>query len=147
MSNHFKDDLIFIEKYNADKVISIIYYDGGKKLFYVKRFKAELVSKPTMLFNNTKDSYLENLSTLKKPIAKLSFKKEVGKEREHASIDLSDFIAVKGQNAKGKIISKKKIIDIEIFDFNDNNNKSASDNINDNSTLNDANNHQITLDL
>ena len=147
LSNHFKDDLIFIEKYNADKVISIIYYDGGKKLFYVKRFKAELVSKPTMLFNNTKDSYLENLSTLKKPIAKLSFKKEVGKEREHASIDLSDFIAVKGQNAKGKIISKKKIIDIEIFDFNDNNNKSASDNINDNSTFNDANNHQITLDL
>ena len=39
-SNHFKDDLIFIEKYNADKVISIIYYDGGKKLFYVKRFKS-----------------------------------------------------------------------------------------------------------
>lgn len=147
LSNHFKDDLIFIEKYNADKVISIIYYDGGKKLFYVKRFKAELVSKPTMLFNNTKDSYLENLSTLKKPIAKLSFKKEVGKEREHASINLSDFIAVKGQNAKGKIISKKKIIDIEISDFNDNNNKSASDNINDNSTFNDANNHQITLDL
>tara|TARA_B100000989_G_C19527828_1_gene467891 strand:+ start:1100 stop:3646 length:2547 start_codon:yes stop_codon:yes gene_type:complete len=147
LSNHFKDDLIFIEKYKADKVISIIYYDGGKKLFYVKRFKAELVSKPTMLFNNTKDSYLENLSTLKKPIAKLSFKKEVGKEREHARIDLSDFIAVKGQNAKGKIISKKKIIDIEIFDFNDNNNKSVSDNFNDNSTFNDNNNHQITLDL
>ena len=52
--NHFSDDLILIEKHEPEKVINIIYYDGAKKLFYLKRFKAEIVSKPTLLFSGKK---------------------------------------------------------------------------------------------
>ena len=112
--NHFSDDLVLIEKYDPEKVISIIYFDGAKKLFYLKRFKAEIVTKPTLLFTGKKDSYLENVTTLFNPVAKLTFKKEVGKDRQFLNIEIPDFISVKSQNAKGKILSKKKIIDIEI---------------------------------
>ena len=112
--NHFSDDLILIEKYDPEKVICIIYFDGAKKLFYLKRFKAEIVTKPTLLFTGKKDSYLENVTTLFNPVAKLTFKKEAGKDRQFLNIEIPDFISVKSQNAKGKILSKKKIIDIEI---------------------------------
>ena len=112
--NHFDDDLILIEKYSVDTVISLIYFNGNKNLFYVKRFIPEIVSKPTMLFNFSKGSYLENVTTDINPVLELLFKKENGRERETKSIDLSNFISVKGQSAKGKILSKKKIFEIEI---------------------------------
>ena len=63
--NHFSDDLILIEKYDPEKVISIIYFDGAKKLFYLKRFKAEIVSKPTLLFNVKKDLPFQALEKIK----------------------------------------------------------------------------------
>ena len=146
--NHFSDDLILIEKHDPEKVISIIYFDGAKKLFYLKRFKAEIVSKPTLLFNGKKESYLENVTTLNKPVAKLTFKKEAGKDRQFLNVELSDLISVKGQNTKGKILSKKKIIDIEIS-----NKETDSENLvkvtNDKKSIRDDSNfnNQISLNL
>ena len=145
--NHFSDDLILIEKYDPEKVISIIYFDGAKKLFYLKRFKAEIVTKPTLLFTGKKDSYLENVTTLFNPVAKLTFKKEAGKDRQFLNIEIPDFISVKSQNAKGKILSKKKIIDIEISKketesenlvkvTNDKNSSTAESNFNNQISLN-----------
>ena len=32
ISNHFNDDFLIIEKLNVEKPISIIYYDGNKKV-------------------------------------------------------------------------------------------------------------------
>ena len=38
ISNHFDDDMINIEKNNFNKPISVIYFDGNKKSYYIKRF-------------------------------------------------------------------------------------------------------------
>src|SRR5690554_1016446 len=38
VSTHFESDLILIEKWNPQKPLTIIYYNGEKEDFYVKRF-------------------------------------------------------------------------------------------------------------
>ena len=38
LSNHFSDDILIIEKFNPNKALSAIYFDGNKEEFFVKRF-------------------------------------------------------------------------------------------------------------
>jgi len=35
---HFDDDLIMIEKLNMKRPVTIVYYDGDKEAYFVKRF-------------------------------------------------------------------------------------------------------------
>ena len=38
------DDIIFLEKFDPNKVYTAVYYDGDSKNYFVKRFKVELKS-------------------------------------------------------------------------------------------------------
>ena len=41
LTAHFDEDMIVLEKWNPNKPISAIYYDGEKERYYVKRFLIE----------------------------------------------------------------------------------------------------------
>jgi len=44
LTNHFDDKMLLIEKYDADKVYTVIHYDGKSKNYYVKRFTFDDIS-------------------------------------------------------------------------------------------------------
>ena len=46
LSTKFEDDMILIEKWNPEKPLSAIYYDGDSKVYMIKRFLADKSTKP-----------------------------------------------------------------------------------------------------
>src|SRR5690606_32267738 len=89
-------DVVLIEKFDIKKVISAIYYDGGTKTFFVKRFNVETttVNKRFNFITDHKQSYLKTVSTSSQPQVSATLLK--GKEEEVVEYDLDMLIDVKG---------------------------------------------------
>ncbi len=64
------DKVIFIEKFNPEKVVSAVYVDMDKKQFMVKRFKIETTTlKSKFLFiKEGEGNYVETVTTIDEPI-------------------------------------------------------------------------------
>ena len=110
LTTHFDEDLISIEKWNPEKPITAIYFDGDKQDFYVKRFLVEDTDNKTLFISDHEDSYLELASTDLLTVIELSFVKPRGKEsKPNEIINLKDFISVKGLKALGNKLSYNKV--------------------------------------
>ncbi|MEN2283038.1 DNA gyrase/topoisomerase IV subunit A [Algoriphagus sp. SE2] len=109
-------NVILIEKFDQDKIISAIYYDGGSKTFYVKRFQIETttLNKKFNFITDHKQSYLKVVSTEKQPQASVVFMK--GKDEEVMEYDLDMLIDVKGWKAIGNKLSSYTIKDIKLIE-------------------------------
>ncbi|WP_242135847.1 DNA gyrase/topoisomerase IV subunit A [Aestuariivivens marinum] len=114
---HFDDDMIVLEKWVPKKPISVIYYNGEKELYYVKRFLIENEGKEESFISDHPNSQLEIVSTDWKPMAEVVFAKERGKDRkDNMQVDLEAFIAVKGITALGNQLTKDRINQINLLD-------------------------------
>jgi len=151
LSTHFDEEIIVIEKFNPAKPISAIYFDGKKERYFIKRFKVEVKSKKLNFITQHKNSFLEIVSTDWRPQAKVVFVKEKGKDRKTATINLEEFITVKGIKAMGNILSNKKIKEINLLKPLPYNIETETEKITqekDTTKIKDADdNKQISLDL
>ncbi len=110
---HFNDAMIVLEKWDPKKPISVIYWEGEKELFYVKRFLIENPDKEEKVISDHSKSYLETVFTDYRPVVELVFAKKRGKERqENTEIKLENFISIKGISALGNQLTKNKLIEI-----------------------------------
>jgi topoisomerase-4 subunit A len=113
MSMHFDDDMIVLEKWDPRKPITVIYWEGEKELFYVKRFVIDNPEKDEIVITDHPKSYLEKVFTDYKPIAQIVFVKERGKDRkENIELNLEEFISIKGITAMGNQLTKDKVLEI-----------------------------------
>ncbi|WP_310991825.1 DNA gyrase/topoisomerase IV subunit A [Aequorivita marina] len=109
----FDDDMIVLEKWNPNKPLSAIYWEGEKELFYVKRFLIENPDKEETIITDHPDSYLEKIFTDHRPMAEVVFTKKRGQERDdNLEVNLEEFIAVKGITAMGNQLTKEKVLEI-----------------------------------
>ncbi len=108
-------DVILIEKFDIKKVVSAIYYDGGTKTFFVKRFLIETttVNKRFNFITDHKQSYLKIISTTGQPQVSVTLAK--GKEDEVMEYDLDMLIDVKGWKAIGNKLSTYPVKDISLI--------------------------------
>lgn len=138
LSNHFDEDMLIIEKYNPDKIISAIYYDGEIQKAYIKRFQIEESDKKQDFLGEHPDSFVYALSIDYLPQAEIVFDDvKNGKHYDNEIIQLADFIAVKGFKAKGKRLSNyaiKEIIMLEPLPYENENTVELSTEIEDIST-------------
>ncbi len=110
---HFDDDIIVLEKWLPNKPLSLIYWEGEKELFYVKRFLVENPDKDENVLTDHSKSYLEVISTDYRPQVEVVFAKKRGQERkDNWVINLEEFISVKGINAMGNQLTKEKVLEI-----------------------------------
>tara|TARA_B100001250_G_scaffold202980_1_gene174044 strand:- start:1221 stop:3851 length:2631 start_codon:yes stop_codon:yes gene_type:complete len=116
ISNHFDDDMIHIEKNNPKKPISVIYFDGNKQSYYVKRFLVNNNMSSFRFISEHKESELKVVSTDWRPQLELVFVKEKGKERKTEIINIESFIAIKGEKSLGNKLTSKKIKEINLAD-------------------------------
>ena len=117
LTSRFDDDMIVIEKWNPNKPISAIYWEGDKERFYVKRFLIETEFKEEVFITEHSKSYLELVSTDWRPVIEIEFPKPRGKEpKESMSIDIEDFIAIKGIKAMGNQLITEKVKNINLLD-------------------------------
>ena len=115
LSTHFDEDMLVLEKWNAKKPISAIYFDGTKQSHYVKRFLVENIEGKYSFIGDHKDSVLEVLSTDWRPVAELVFVKQKGKDRKEEQLNIEEFITIKGWKALGNKLTNKKIKEIKLL--------------------------------
>ena len=114
---HFEEDMIVLEKWVPNKPLSAIYFDGAKEKYYVKRFMIENENREDVFISDHASSTLELVSTDWRPVVKLSFAKDRGKaRREDQTIDIEQFISVKGVSALGNQLTKLKINQIDLME-------------------------------
>ncbi len=102
LSNHFPENLLVLEKWNPHKPISCIYYNAEKDRYYVKRFLLEDTLNPQIFYSlEDEKSFIEWVTTDKKPVVELVFKKIKGNQRDPETIPIWEFIDVKGIQAMG----------------------------------------------
>lgn len=111
LANHYQDDLLFIEKYDPEKVISAVYYEGSAKAHYIKRFKVEnsTLNKQVSFISENPGSKLSFATSHPSPVVDVEFVKEGKSKPDPQQIAISEFIDVKGWKALGNKLSKHKV--------------------------------------
>ncbi|MBW6460337.1 MAG: DNA gyrase/topoisomerase IV subunit A [Bacteroidales bacterium] len=109
LSTHFEEDMIFIMKFEPERIVSAIYHDGITGHLYLKRFTIETSDKPVNFLNEHKETRLIEISLDWLPQLYLSFREKNGRVRDPETIAMSDFIGVKSFRAKGKRVSVHEI--------------------------------------
>src|SRR5690606_532609 len=114
----YDEELLAIEKWNPEKPISVIYYDAEKERYFVKRFLLEDTLNPQpFFFLEDSNSFIELVTTQKTPIVDLIFSKVKGVEREPETVNLEEFISVKGIKAQGNQLTTYKVKQINLQDL------------------------------
>ena len=117
LTSHFDEDMVVLEKYNPNKPISAIYWEGEKERFYVKRFHVENENKEETFITDHPKSYLEIVSTDWLPVVEVEFPKPRGKEpKENLRVELENFISVKGIKAMGNQLTSEKVKNINLLE-------------------------------
>jgi topoisomerase-4 subunit A len=116
LTTHFDEDMIVLEKWNPKKPISTIYYDGEKERYFVKRFLVENENKEELFITEHEKSQLEIVSTDWRPVAEIVFAKVKGIQKENQTIDLEQFIAVKGIKAIGNQLTTDKLRQVNLLE-------------------------------
>ncbi len=113
LSTHFDEDMIVLEKWNPNKPLSAIYYEGEKEKYYVKRFLIESGNKGELFISEHPKSFLELVSTDWRPVVEIEFQKSKGKDiKPNQKIDLEEFISIKGIKALGNQLTSDRVKNI-----------------------------------
>ncbi|MEM9867170.1 MAG: DNA gyrase/topoisomerase IV subunit A [Bacteroidota bacterium] len=109
----FGDTLVVLEKWKPQKPLSVVHYEGEKERYYVKRFLVENSNREEMVISEHPKSFMELVSTDWRPVIEIEFVKPRGKDpKPNQSVDLENFISVKGIKALGNQLSSEKIKNI-----------------------------------
>lgn len=115
LMNRFDDDYLILEKWKPEQAITCIYFDGEKDKYFVKRFLLENTTNIQSFFSNENPkSFLEFVTTEIGAIAELVFPKIKDKQKDSETVDLDEFITVKGIKAIGNQLTKDKVKNINI---------------------------------
>jgi topoisomerase-4 subunit A len=102
-------DVLLIQKFDPQKVIGSVYFDGATKGFFVKRFLIETttLNKRFNFITEHKQSYLKLVTTDAQ--AQVSVTLIKGKAEEQMDYDLEMLIDVKGWKAIGNKLSTHEV--------------------------------------
>ena len=111
LTAHFEDNILRIEKWQPEKIWSLIQWNGELKYYYGKRFKLDDASaKIQSMLGEDGDSRITVLSDRPDATFRILFRDT---NREPLDILMEDFIDEKSARAKGKRVSTLDIASIE----------------------------------
>lgn len=118
LNNHFFDNMILIEKYNPEKVYTVVHYEGKSKNYLVKRFVFENTppGKETSIISDENGSKLILLTGAKSPIVSVDQLKGKTQTPETIEINLSELIDVKGMKAMGNRLSQHMVQTVTLLE-------------------------------
>ncbi|WP_396157966.1 DNA gyrase/topoisomerase IV subunit A [Flavobacterium sp.] len=116
LTTHFDEDVVVMEKWNPNKPISAIYYDGEKERYFIKRFLVENENKEEIFITEHEKSQLEIVSTDWRPMAEIVFAKVKGIQKDNQTINLEEFITVKGIKALGNQLTSDKLKQVNLLE-------------------------------
>lgn len=117
LTTHFNDNYVLMEKWIPDRPISLVYWEGEKERYHVKRFLIENKDKDELIITDHPESQLEVVSTDLIPQIEIEFRKPRGKEaKPNEIINLEEFIVIKGITAMGNQLTTETVNAINLLD-------------------------------
>ncbi|MDD3005203.1 DNA gyrase/topoisomerase IV subunit A [Flavobacterium sp.] len=116
LTTHFDEDMIVLEKWLPKKPISVIYFEGEKEKYFVKRFLIENENKEELFITEHPKSQVEIVATDYRPVAEIIFSKNKGIQKENQILDFENFITVKGIKALGNQLTSDKIKQVNLLE-------------------------------
>ena len=113
LTTHFDNDMIVLEKWDPNKPISAVYFEGEKQRYYVKRFMIDNPNKEEKFITDHPNTQLQIIAVDHRPVAEIIFSK---RSLENRILDFEDFIAIKGIKSLGNQLTTDKIKDINLLD-------------------------------
>jgi len=113
LNTHFDNDMIVLEKWLPNKPISVVYFDGERSRYYVKRFMIEQPDKVELFISDHPNSKLEIVALDYRPMAEIVYSK---RSLENENLNFEEFIAIKGIKALGNQLSTERIKQINLVD-------------------------------
>lgn len=113
LTTHFDSDMIVLEKWIPEKPISVIYFDGEKEKYFVKRFMIDNPNKEEVFISEHPKSQLEIVATDFRPMAEVQFSK---RNLESIQLNFEEFIAIKGIKAQGNQLTADKIKQVNMLE-------------------------------
>ena len=111
LTAHFEDNILRIEKLDADKVWSLIQWNGELKYYYGKRFRLDDANaKVQSMLGEDKDSRMVLLSDRAEATFRVVFADE---NKAPMDILMADFIDEKSAKAKGKRVTTLEVASFE----------------------------------
>lgn len=132
LTNRYEPEQVaLIEKFNPEKIISAVYFDGASKTYFVKRFKIETstLNKKFIFISEARGSLLHVVSTHSAAQIEVEYTTPEGKKTSTYEFEM--LIDVKGWKAIGNKLSqnkvnKLKLIEPEIIESPEKSQESAS---------------------
>ena len=110
LTAHFDDDIRVIEKFDAEKVWTLVFWNAEQGFYYGKRFTMDAQMKAQNFLGDNEESRIVLLSDRSEPVFSVRYEEEW---REPATLEMTDFIAVKSPRAKGKRLTTLPVTAIE----------------------------------
>jgi len=115
LSTHFPDNAVTVVKWNPKEPVSVVYWEGEKQQYQVKRFLVEPAKDAVSFITEHADSKLAVHSLLPAPRVRMSFDKR-SNDRPDEEVDMAAFITVKGVKALGNRLTPYKVKDLSLLD-------------------------------
>lgn len=116
LSTQFEDGIVILEKWRPEQPLSAVYWDGDKKEHFVKRFLVESSQKQVFFIPETEDSRLDFVSSATFPMIEIGFRKKPGQDRKTDTINVHDFISVKGMKSRGNRLSNQPVTTVKALE-------------------------------
>lgn len=113
LNTHFESDMIVLEKWKPNKPISVVYFDGERERYYVKRFMIEHPDREEKFITEHPNSKLMIVAMDFRPMAEVIYSK---RSLDNEILNFEEFITVKGIKALGNQLSTEKIKDINLLE-------------------------------
>jgi topoisomerase-4 subunit A len=121
LTNHYDaPNVLLINKFRYDKPLSVVYYEAKQKTYYVKRFLIEtktINSKFLFISEGEKNTCLVATDLKTPTITVLTGKTK--KDATEETINLAEFIDIKGWKAIGNKLGGTEILSIELIPAED----------------------------
>lgn len=116
LTNRYETDAVmYIEKFNPEKIVSAVYFDADKKQYNAKRFKIETqtLNNKFQFIKEGAANHVELVTTVAEPLLLL----KTGKKRnpDEEQFELNEFVEVTGWKTVGTRIAGDDFVSIELL--------------------------------
>ncbi|UJF29648.1 DNA gyrase/topoisomerase IV subunit A [Kaistella sp. 97-N-M2] len=115
LMNRFEDDYLILEKWKPEQPLTAVYFDGEKQIYFIKRFLLENTTNVQQFMpSDHPKSFIENVIVSTDATLELIFAKEKDRQKDPETINIDEFISVKGIKAIGNQLTKNKVKTINV---------------------------------
>ncbi|CCH01824.1 DNA topoisomerase (ATP-hydrolyzing) [Fibrella aestuarina BUZ 2] len=118
LTNRYEpNDVIALQKFDPQTVVSTVYYEANQKQWFVKRFRIETttIDKKFMFIGDAKGSKLAAASIDAQPRIEIQYQEKERGPVEKMVLEPSGFIDVRGWKALGKPLPFAKVKEVKLL--------------------------------